>query len=58
MDSSANNGPDRRGDGPQPASGPTDRATARWYAEHTGGQFQAFERDGVWFLFTPEPAKP
>lgn len=41
------------GDGPQPASGPMDEATAWWYVEHTNGQFQAFERDGAWFLATP-----
>lgn len=35
-----------------------DKATAWWYVEHTGGQFQAFERDGVWFLHTPDQADP
>jgi hypothetical protein len=31
-----------------------DEATARWYVKHTGGQFQAFERDGAWYLCTPD----
>jgi hypothetical protein len=35
-----------------------DEATAQWYVEHTGGQFQAFERDGAWFLCTPDDADP
>ena len=43
---------------PQPASGPMDEATARWYVQHTAGQFEAFERDGVWFLCTPDRARP
>ena len=47
------------GDGfPQPASGPMDEATARWYVEHTAGQFDAFERDGIWFLCTPNGVGP
>jgi hypothetical protein len=40
----------------QPASGAMDETTARWYVRHTGGQFEAFERDGVWFLYTPDQA--
>jgi hypothetical protein len=35
-----------------------DEATARWYVEHTGGQFQAFELDGIWFLCAPNLAGP
>ncbi|HYS40817.1 MAG TPA: hypothetical protein VEO01_34835 [Pseudonocardiaceae bacterium] len=47
---------------PQPASGAMDKATADWYVDHTQGQFQAFERDGKWYLHTPDsedgPAEP
>jgi hypothetical protein len=47
---------DNEGHGfPQPASGAMDRATADWYVDHTQGQFQAFERDGKWYLYTPDP---
>ena len=39
-----------------------DKATADWYVDHTQGQFQAFERDGKWYLHTPDsedgPAEP
>ncbi len=38
----------------QPASGPLDEATARWYVRHTGGQFRAFQRDGLWYLNVPQ----
>jgi hypothetical protein len=41
---------------PQPASGAMDKATADWYVDHTQGQFQAFERDGKWYLYTPDSA--
>jgi hypothetical protein len=43
---------------PQVASGPMDKRTARCYVKLTGGQFQAFERDGVWFLYTPDQGGP
>jgi hypothetical protein len=39
---------------PEPASGPMDKPTADWYVEHTDGQFQAFQRDGHWYLHTPD----
>ena len=42
---------------PQPASGPLDEATADWYVRYTGGQFQAFLRDGRWYLYTPDRAE-
>ncbi len=38
----------------QPASGSMDRPTAEFYVEHTHGQFEAFERDGNWFLCVPD----
>lgn len=41
---------DGGGTAPQPASGPMDESTASWYVEYTGGQFQAFERNGHWYL--------
>jgi len=31
-----------------------DKATADWYVDHTQGQFQAFERDGKWYLYPPD----
>ncbi len=38
-------------DGPQPASAAMNEATAKWYAEHTGGQLQmAVDEDGSWYL--------
>jgi hypothetical protein len=33
-----------------------DEATARWYVEHTGGQFQTLQMDGHWYLHTPDHA--
>ncbi len=43
------------GDGfPQPASGAMDEATAQRYVQLTRGQFQAFHRDGAWYLYVPD----
>jgi hypothetical protein len=47
-------GTGRDGGFPQPASGAMDKATAHWYVDHTQGQFQTFERDGRWYLYTPD----
>lgn len=58
MDGPVSSVPSAQADSPQPVSGPMDKVTARWYVEHTDGQFQAFERDGVWFLYTPCQANP
>ncbi len=41
-------------DSPQPASGAMDQATAQRYVKLTGGQFQAFHRDGSWYLYVPD----
>ncbi len=41
-------------DCPQPASGPMDQATAERYVRLTRGQFQAFCRDGSWYLYVPD----
>ncbi len=55
MGEMSNDSTGARGDGlPQPASGAMDKATADWYVDHTQGQFQAFERDGKWYLYTPD----
>jgi hypothetical protein len=36
-----------------PASGPMDQPTARWYVQYTGGQLQTFQRDGCSYLYSP-----
>lgn len=41
--------------GPQPASGPIDRATAEWYQNFTHGQFTPMQRNGHWFLTMSAP---
>ncbi len=53
MSSDSNDNSGSPAESPQPASGPMDEDVARWYVEHTGGQFQAFPRDGVWYLYLP-----
>ncbi len=62
--SNDSNGQEGEGDDhPQPASGPMDQATAQRYVKLTRGQFQAFHRDGSWYLYVPDaddeqPAHP
>ncbi len=41
---------------PQPASEPMAKTSADWYVEYTRRQFGAHERDGSWYLHTPEAA--
>ncbi len=54
----SNSNTDRADGHPQPASEPTDKTSAQWYVEYTRRQFGAHQRDGLWYLNTPQEAAP